>query len=72
MDEEPPWLTAIPDESDRAAVRAVLARKRWRESIKPLFPGPLYRRCEDDDCPYAYAYRVPPADHYHYIGDSSP
>ena len=31
-DSEPEWVAAIPDDGDRAAVRAVLARKRWREA----------------------------------------
>lgn len=30
------------------------------------FDSPLYRKCEDDACPVAYAYGEDP--HYHYIG----
>lgn len=34
------------------------------------FPGPLYRRCTDPDCPDAYAYRAPFPDaaHFHWVG----
>lgn len=47
------------------------ARRRDAVADEPLFPGPLYRRCEDDDCPDAYAYRAPfpAAEHYHLVGD---
>jgi hypothetical protein len=31
-------------------------------------PGPLYRKCDSPDCPQAWAYKDPPADHYHFIG----
>lgn len=31
LPDEPVWVAAIDDTGDRAAVRAVLARRRWRE-----------------------------------------
>lgn len=37
--EEPVWLRAIPDEGDQEAVRAVLARKRWRDEHEPPHPA---------------------------------
>jgi hypothetical protein len=32
---EPDWVAAIADEGDRAAVRAVLARRAWAEGSRP-------------------------------------
>jgi hypothetical protein len=34
------------------------------------FPGPYYRLCTDEDCPYAFAFRdpYPASPHWHFIG----
>lgn len=66
-------LTSIEEDADRAAVKAVFDRVDWRRHQETLgtgddFPGSLYERCTDADCPVAYAYVWPPAEHYHYIG----
>ena len=48
----------------------MIDRRRHREALagagaRAEFPGPLYDRCDDPNCPASYAFRVPPTTHYH-------
>lgn len=64
-------LIACDDDDDRATLLAAFARVDQRRHHRAMStppddgdPGPLYRRCEDESCPFARAYTDGP--HYHY------